>query len=216
MAGSKEVEQVRECIVELDENSIEKAVRDAVMAGATTREIIENGMRSGMTQVGRMYEEGQYYLAELEISAQVMGKGLSVLKTIVPWEAGGNGKVVLATVKGDIHDMGKDLVGNLLTSSGYDVVDLGVDAAPEAIVDAVRREEPKVLGLSLVLNASREQVGLTVDGLRAAGLRDMVKVIIGGVAANEEVAKRYGCDAYVATAFDAVEVCNELLKAPAR
>ncbi|MHB8896101.1 MAG: cobalamin B12-binding domain-containing protein [Candidatus Geothermincolia bacterium] len=216
MAGAREVERVRNFIIELDDENIGKAVREAVTAGASTRDIVENGMRAGMTEVGRRYEAGEFYLAELEMSAEVMGKGLSVLKSLVPWEAGGGGKIVLATVKGDMHDMGKGLVGNLLTASGYDVMDVGVDASPEDIVEAVRRERPKVLGLSLVLSASRELVDETMDALRAAGLRDAVKVIIGGVAASEEIAGRYGCDAYVGTAFDVVEICNELLKTPAR
>lgn len=216
MAGSSEVQKVRKSIVDLDEAHIGAAVREAVTAGASTREIIEEGMRAGMTEVGRRYEAGEYYLAELEISAEVMGKGLSLLKSLVPWEAGGGGKVMLATVKGDIHDMGKGLVGNLLTASGYDVVDIGVDVAPDDIVEAVRRERPKVLGLSLVLSASSTVVGETMDELRDAGLRESVKVIIGGVAASDEIAQKYGCDAYVETAFDVVEVCNELLKAPAR
>jgi len=216
MAGKLEIEKVRNAIIELDSAHVSEFVRAAVAAGASTREIIEDGMRAGMTEVGRRYEEGDYYLAELEISADVMAKGLSVLKTLVPWESGGGGKVLLATVKGDIHDMGKTLVSSLLVASGYDVVDLGVDIPAEKIVEGVRREKPRVVGLSLVLSASREEVGKTVESLRAAGLRDSVKVIIGGVAASPEIAETYGCDAYVASAFEVVEVCNELLKAPAQ
>src|SRR5665647_2786771 len=100
MAGKLEIEKVRNAIIELDSAHVSEFVRAAVAAGASTREIIEDGMRAGMTEVGRRYEEGDYYLAELEISADVMAKGLSVLKTLVPWESGGGGKVLLATVKG--------------------------------------------------------------------------------------------------------------------
>jgi methylmalonyl-CoA mutase cobalamin-binding domain/chain len=212
MAGAEEVEAVRKAIIELDEAHIGELVRKAVSGGASTKDIVEEGMRAGMTEVGRKYEEGEYYLAEFEISAQVMTKGLNVLKLIVPWESGGGETVVLATVKGDLHDMGKVLVGSLLTVSGYKVVDAGVDVAPEKIVDVVRKNGAKAVGLSLVLTQSAVEVGKVVEALKEAGLRDQVKVVIGGVAARQEIADKYGCDAYVQSAFDAVGVLGGLLE----
>jgi methylmalonyl-CoA mutase cobalamin-binding domain/chain len=206
MAGAEEVEAVKRAIIELDEAHIGELVRKAVTAGASTKDIVERGMR-----VGRKYEAGEYYLAEFEISAGVMTKGLNVLKLIVPWESGGGQTVVLATVKGDMHDMGKVLVGSLLTASGYKVVDAGIDMPAEKIVEVARENDAKVLGLSLVLSASAAEVGKVVEALREADLRDRVKVIIGGVAASREIAGKYGCDAYVQSAFDVVGVLHELM-----
>jgi methylmalonyl-CoA mutase cobalamin-binding domain/chain len=212
MAGAEEVERVRDAIVALDEAHVGELVRKAVAAGASTKDIVERGMRAGMTEVGRKYEEGEYYLAEFEIAAEVMVKGLKALKLLVPWESGGGETVVLATVKGDLHDMGKVLVGSLLTVSGYNVVDAGIDVSAEKVVDAVRENGARAVGLSLVLTQSVEEVGKVVEALRQAGLRDRVEVIIGGVAARQEIADKYGCDAYVQSAFDVVGVLGGLLE----
>lgn len=212
MAGSAEVQSVKQAIIDLDEAHIGELVREAVAAGATTKDIVENGMRAGMTEVGKKYEAGEYYLAEFELSANVMAKGLATLKVMVPWESGTGDTVVLATPKGDLHDMGKGLVASLLATSGYRVVDVGIDTAPEKVVEAVRSNDARAVGLSLVLSSSVDEAREIIDALREAGLRDKVKVIVGGVVASREVAGTIGADLYVQSAFDVVGALNEMLQ----
>lgn len=212
MAGAQQVEAVRKAVIDLDTDKIAKLVREAVAVGASTQQIVEDGMRAGMTEVGRKYEKGEYYLAEFELAAEVMKKGLDALQVLVPWESGGGATIVLATVAGDMHDMGKMLVASLLTSAGYQVIDLGVDVQPARVVEAVRKDNAKVVGLSLVLEAAGPEVGATVEALKESGLGDRVKVILGGATASQELADKYGCDAYVASAFDAVSVIERMVE----
>lgn len=211
MAGAGEIEQVKQAIISLDGAHVGELVREAVVAGASTKDIVENGMRAGMTEVGRLYEQGEYYLAEFIASADVMEKGLAVLKLVVPWEAGNGWKVVLASVEGDLHDMGKNLVAALLSSAGFKVFDAGVDEPAEALVETVRANSADAVGLSVVLASRQDEVGRVVKALEDAGLRDKVKVMIGGFSASDEVSERYGCDRYVRSAFDAPSVLRELL-----
>ena len=211
MAGSREVHKVKMAIVNLDEAHIGDLVRKAVAAGASTKDIVEDGMRAGMTEVGRKYEVGEYYLAEFELSADVMSKGLRTLSLIVPWESVTGDTVVLATPEGDLHDMGKSIVGSLLATSGYRVVDLGIDATPEAVVEAVRKNGAKVVGLSIILASSIEEAAKIVDALVEADLRDRVTVVVGGVMAGREVAEKIGADVYVQSAFYVVKVLNDAL-----
>jgi methylmalonyl-CoA mutase cobalamin-binding domain/chain len=212
MAGSQEVQGVKQAIIDLDEAHIGELIRKAVAAVATTKDIVENGMRAGMTEVGKKYEAGEYYLAEFELSANVMAKGLATLKVMVPWESGTGETVVLATPKGDLHDMGKSLVASLLATSGYRVVDVGIDTPPEKVVDAVRSNDARALGLSVVLASSIDEASRIVDALVEAGLREKVMVIAGGVVASTDVAAKIGADAYVESAFDVVQVLNEALQ----
>ncbi|HEY5493388.1 MAG TPA: cobalamin-dependent protein [Candidatus Anoxymicrobiaceae bacterium] len=213
MAGSQEVQGVKQAIIDLDEAHTGELVRKAVAAGATTKDIVENGMRAGMTEVGKKYEAGEYYLAEFELSANVMAKGLATLKVMVPWESGTGETVVLATPRGDLHDMGKSLVASLLATSGYKAVDVGIDTPPEKVVEAVRANDARAVGLSLVLASSIDEARAIIDALGEAGLREKVKVIVGGVVASKDVAARIGADAYVQSAFDVVGVLNEMLQA---
>ena len=213
MAGTEEILKVRQSIIDLDKESTGKAVIEAIRAGASTQDIIEKGMKDGMSEVGRKYEAGEFYLAELVLSAEAMQKGLDVLESEVPWEAvRQNGTVVLATVKGDMHDTGKNIVASMLSASGFKVIDLGVDVPSAAIVDAVREESAGVLGLSLVLPSQAFEVGNTVKALEESGLREGVKVVLGGAGSSPELAREMGCDAHVGSAFDAARVIEALVK----
>jgi len=213
MAGTEEILKVRQSIIDLDKESTGKAVIEAIRAGASTQDIIEKGMKDGMSEVGRKYEAGEFYLAELVLSAEAMQKGLDVLESEVPWEAvRQNGTVVLATVKGDMHDTGKNIVASMLSASGFKVIDLGVDVPSAAIVDAVREESAGVLGLSLVLPSQAFEVRNTVDALEESGLREGVKVVLGGAGSSPELAREMGCDAHVGSAFDAARVIEALVK----
>lgn len=137
-----------------------------------------------------------------------MAKGLATLSLIVRWESGTGDTVVLATPKGDLHDMGKSIVGSLLATSGYRLVDLGIDATPEA----VRKNDAKAVGMPVILASSIDEAARIVDALVEADLRDRVTVIVGGVMAGQEVADKIGADVYVRSAFDVVQVLNDALE----
>jgi methanogenic corrinoid protein MtbC1 len=201
--------QLSECIVNLDFENIEQTAQDAITAGIPAYVAVTQGMAKGMEIVGQKFEEGEYYLAELIVAADVMMKGMQVLepylkeKDRVP-----KGKVVLGTVKGDLHDIGKNLVSILLEGAGFTVIDLGIDVPEARFVEIVRVEKPDVLGLSALLSPCIAEMKRIIQALQEAGLRDTVKVIVGGATLTDEVAKQIGADYRAKDAVDGVSMCQ--------
>ncbi len=201
--------QLSECIVNLDFENIEQTAQDAITAGIPAYVAVTQGMAKGMEIVGQKFEEGEYYLAELIVAADVMMKGMQVLepylkeKDRVP-----KGKVVLGTVKGDLHDIGKNLVSILLEGAGFTVIDLGIDVPEARFVEIVRVEKPDVLGLSALLSPCIAEMKRVIQALQEAGLRDTVKVIVGGATLTDEVAKQIGADYRAKDAVDGVSMCQ--------
>lgn len=201
--------QLSECIVNLDFENIEQTAQDAITAGIPAYVAVTQGMAKGMEIVGQKFEEGEYYLAELIVAADVMMKGMQVLepylkeKDRVP-----KGKVVLGTVKGDLHDIGKNLVSILLEGAGFTVIDLGIDVPETRFVEIVRVEKPDVLGLSALLSPCIAEMKRVIQALQEAGLRDTVKVIVGGATLTDEVAKQIGADYRAKDAVDGVSMCQ--------
>lgn len=201
--------QLSECIVNLDFENIEQTAQDAITAGIPAYVAVTQGMAKGMEIVGQKFEEGEYYLAELIVAADVMMKGMQVLepylkeKDRVP-----KGKVVLGTVKGDLHDIGKNLVSILLEGAGFTVIDLGIDVPVARFVEIVRAEKPDVLGLSALLSPCIAEMKRVIQALQEAGLRDTVKVIVGGATLTDEVAKQIGADYRAKDAVDGVSMCQ--------
>ncbi len=211
MAGETEVDELRRAVSELDQAETRRLVRKAISSGATTSEIKENGLRAGMYDAGRRFESGEMFPAELDLLEEVVQGGLTALGSAVPWEEEQRAVVVLATVEGDLHDKGKNLLSLLLRSSGYRVVDMGVNVPTDEIVQAVKTDRADILGLSAVLFPSREKVRRTIEELEKAGVRDSIKVLVGGPAMNEEQARSAGADAYVKSAFEVPRIVEGLL-----
>jgi len=186
---------------------VEKALADAV----PVVDIIGNGLTEGMDIVGQKFESKEYFIPDMLTSAEAVGAAMELLE---PHLAGSGieakGKVLLATVKRDLHDIGKTIVATLLRGAGYSVHDLGNDIEPEAIVEAVRAESPQIVGLSALLTSTMESMKETIRALEAAGLRDKVKVIVGGAPVSEEFARSIGADGYGADGFQAVALVNTL------
>lgn len=201
--------QLSECIVNLDYENIEQAAQDAIAAGIPAYTAVTQGMAKGMEIVGQKFEEGEYYLAELIVAADIMMKGMRVLepylkeKDRVP-----KGKVVLGTVKGDLHDIGKNLVSILLEGAGFMVIDLGIDVPVTRFVETVRAEKPDVLGLSALLSPCIAEMKRVIQALQEAGLRDAVKVIVGGATLTDEVAKQIEADYRAKDAVEGVSICQ--------
>ena len=212
MDASKAIEQVYEAVVDLDIDGVEAQVKVALQAGVEPRVVLNEGLSAGVRAVGERFETGEYFLTDLVLAGEVMKAGLVPLESLLAsQEAQASGTVVLATVKGDIHEIGKNLVGTMLSAAGFKVVDLGVDVPASRIVDAVRKHQAGILGLSVLLTTMVAQLQIVVDELTEAGLRAQTRIVIGGACTTPELAEAMGCDAHGADAVAAVRICEGLL-----
>ncbi len=176
--------------------------------------IIKQGLTAGMQVVGNKFAAKEYFIPDMLASAEAVSGAMDILK---PYLDGSSdmtkGKFAIATVKGDIHDIGKNIVAILLKGAGYEVKDLGIDVSPEKIVEVVREYKPDFLGLSALLTTTMVAMGKTIEALKENGLRDKVKVLIGGAAVSEEYAQEIEADAYCADGFHAIKVLENFQKA---
>jgi 5-methyltetrahydrofolate--homocysteine methyltransferase len=190
---------------------VSELVEKALAQGIDVKDIISNGLTKGMDIVGQKFEAGEYFIPDMLASAEAVGAAMDILEPhLAKSGITSKGKIIVATVKGDLHDIGKNIVSILLRGSGYTVKDLGNDVAPQTIVDAVREEKPQVLGLSALLTSTMAHMVETVDALEKSGLRDKVKVIVGGAPVSEEFAGSIGADGYGADGFQAVALVELL------
>jgi len=203
------LEKIKEAIVNLDIDNIQKLCKEAVDAGIPAYKVVTDGMAKGMDIVGQKYEANEYFLAELIMAGETMKEGMKVLE---PYLKAGKmkrlGKIVIGTVRGDLHDIGKNIAATLLRSAGFDVIDLGVDVSPEQFVEAVRRNSPDVVAMSALLTTTMTEMENTIKALKEAGLRDKVKIIIGGAPITPEYAEKIGADAAAKDAVDGVNICK--------
>jgi len=187
-----------------------KLVREMVEGGSDPMEILE-AARQAMDIVGRRYEKGTYFLPELILSGVMLNQIAEIVKPVLA-EATGverHGKVVIGTVEGDIHDIGKNIVSFMLDVNGFDVLDLGVDVPPQKFVEAIGEFQPQVVGLSGFLTLAFDVMKETVEAIKTAGLRDEVKIMIGGGQVNEEIRKYAGADAYGKDAMAGVSLAQK-------
>ncbi|ABL78610.1 cobalamin B12-binding domain-containing protein [Thermofilum pendens] len=201
-------------LADLDAGTVERLVSEALEAGCDVVEVVEEGLRKGMVEVGVRFERGEYFLPELVEAGDIFNSVMEkyVLPRLKGSRAGVRGRVVIGTVRGDIHDIGKNLVATMLRVNGFEVVDLGVDVPPERFVEAVEKYGAEVVGMSALLTTTMLEMRNVIDALKAAGLRDKVKVIVGGAPVTEEIAREIGADAYGRDAVDAVEKCAKLVE----
>lgn len=198
-------------IVEGDNNSVQQHVKDALTAGTDAALILNEAMIPGMAEVGRLFEEGEYFVPEMLISARAMKSAMAILKPYLQKEnVKYAGTVVIGTVKGDLHDIGKNLVGLMLEGAGFQVVDLGSDVTPEKYVAAARESKANIVAMSALLTTTMVNMKATITALEEAGLRGTVKVMIGGAPVTENYAKQIGADGYATDASRAVAVARSL------
>jgi 5-methyltetrahydrofolate--homocysteine methyltransferase len=185
----------------------------ALEAGVSPGKILQEGLIPGMAEVGRRFECREFYVPELLIAARAMHAALDILRPLLAasGEVEPVGKVVIGTVRGDLHDIGKNLVTMMLEGSGFEVKDLGIDVSPEKFVNAVKEGGYDVLAMSALLTTTMPSMKATIDALKEAGLRDKVKVIIGGAPITQEYANQIGADGYGEDANQAVRVAKQLL-----
>ena len=204
------VKKIYQGIVEGQQDVVADGVDAALQAGVPARTILEEGMLAAMAEVGRLFEEGECYVPEMLISARAMKTGLAKLQpSLIQTEVKAAGTVAVGTVKGDLHDMGKNLVGMMLEGAGFKVKDLGVDVPPETFVAAA--DEVDIIGLSALLTTTMGHMKDVLNALDAAGKRPKVKVIVGGAPVTEEFARSIGADGYAADASRAVALAKSLI-----
>ena len=189
------------------------ATKAAVAAGMDPLEIINNGLIAGMNVVGARFKAGDMFVPEVLMAAKSMAAGVEIVKPMIAEGAmNAKGKILIGTVKGDLHDIGKNLVAMMMESSGFDVVNVGVDIAPDKFVAAVKEHKPDVVGLSALLTTTMPAMKDTIDALTEAGLRNDLKVIIGGAPVTSDFAKEIGADGFAPDAASAAELVGELCK----
>jgi len=217
LPGAEEVlKKIRECLVQLDKACVHSAVEDALRAGVSASSIVLGPMSRAMEEIGRLYEEGEYFIAELIEAATIFKEAMARLEKLISEEVSAKAvsrrrvRIVIGTVKGDVHDIGKTLVAIMLQAAGHEVVDLGVDVDADKFIDAVTRYNADVLAMSALLTTTARYMKTVVDRLKERGLRDKVFVIIGGAATTREFAEEVGADAWGRDAFEAVRIINEL------
>jgi len=199
-----------ESIVNLDFSAVVKVAEEAMDAGVDPNTAINEGMMPGMAIVGEKFENGEYFLSELVVAAEVMKEGLKVINPYLKGEGTERlGEVVIASVEGDYHDIGKNIVTSLLRVQGFEVVDLGIDVPTDKIIDAVKEHQPDIVGMSALLNLTMLKMGEVIEALKAANLRGKVKVIVGGSSVTDEFAERIGADHCAANVLEGVKRCVE-------
>ncbi len=184
-------------------------VQEALDSGLSAQEILDNGLLHGMSLLGVRFKNNEVYVPEVLIAARALNRGTEVLKAKLLEEGVKPiGKVVIATVKGDLHDIGKNLVKMMLEGAGFSVIDLGTDVSESTIVDAVVEHKPNIVCLSALLTTTMNQQGVIIQALKEAGVRDLVKVMVGGAPVTQSFADQIGADAYTPDAATCAEVAK--------
>lgn len=203
-----------DAIAKLERDEVLEYLRKEIQKGTDPLEIVDQ-LSQGLKIVGDLYDKREYFLAELIAAGDIFQEAFQEIKPILEkknLKTQSKGKIVIGTVQGDIHDIGKTIVATLLVSSGYYVEDLGVDVPPEKFMEAIKKTDAEVLAMSALLTVAIESAKETIQLLEKNNLRNKVKIIVGGAAFNEDIAKKIGADAYGKDALDAIKFCEKILK----
>jgi len=183
-----------------------KLTQQALDSGISAKEILDNGLLPGMDIVGQRFKAAEMFIPEVLRSAKTMGAGMEIIRPLLSEsDAAGSGTVVIGTMEGDLHDIGKNLVGMMLEGAGFTIVDLGTDVKPQEFVDAAKEHKPKILGMSALLTTTMPKMGETINALKEAGIRDQIKIMAGGAPVTQDFVDEIGADAYGSNATAAVE-----------
>ena len=210
----EQIDTIYKAVLDGNTREVRVGVEAALKEKITADEIMQNGPIAAMKEVGRLFEEGEFFVPEMLISARAMQSALVLLKPFLAASgAKAAGRVAIGTVQGDLHDIGKNLVGMMLEGAGFEVIDLGTDVQPENFVDAVETKHADIIALSALLTTTMPKMQETIDALKAASLRDKVKVIIGGAPVTETYAQQIGADGYGPDASAASRLATKLMRA---
>lgn len=209
-----DLQMIRDSIIEGSEESAIDLVRQAIAEGVAASYLIDGGLIPAMDVIGERMAKHEIFLPEVMVSAEAMHAAMGILKPLLAKEGGASSaapKVVLGTVKGDVHDIGKNLVGVMLTGGGFEVIDLGTDVSSETFIQTIERENAKILAMSALLTTTAPQMRITIERLEAAGLKEKVRVIVGGAAVSPDYCRQIGAHGYARDAASAVVKVRELV-----
>ncbi len=209
----KLIAEIKDIVVAGKHKEVEALVEKAIAEGTNLDDLINNALIAAMDVVGQRFASSEIFVPEMLVSAMTMKKGLEIIKPLLKEaESQSKGKVILCTVKGDLHDIGKNLVGMMLEGAGLEVTDLGVDSTVDMVIARVKEMQPDVLGLSALLTTTMPEMEKVIETLKTEGMRDKVKVMIGGAPVGADFAAKIGADAYGEDAAEAVTIVRNLIK----
>lgn len=208
---SEILEVISSAIIKGKKDEIRELTQDALNGGSSAQDILYKGLMPGMDYVSVQFKAGDMFVPEVMRSARTMNNSMDILKPLLA-ETGVQmiGKILLGTVKGDLHDIGKNLVGMMCKGAGFDVTDLGINVEPETFVEAVKESKADIVGMSALLTTTMQSMGNTIKALEEAGVRDQVKIMIGGAPVNQSFADKIGADGYAPDAAMAADVAKKL------
>jgi 5-methyltetrahydrofolate--homocysteine methyltransferase len=208
---SRLYERLSTAVLEGDAEKSAKLTQKALDQELPAQEILDNGLVLGMNEVGVRFKRGDMFVPEVLMSADAMAAGMTLLRpALVASGAKMAGKIMLGTVKGDLHDIGKNLVGMMCEGAGFEVIDIGFDAEPEKFIASIKEHQPDIVGMSAMLTTTMRAMGHTIKAVEEAGLRDQVKIIVGGAPVDAEFAERIGADGYGSNAPSGAELAQRL------
>ncbi len=211
---SESLERISTAILEGDEEKAPKLVKRALRKQVPARDILENGLLVGMGEVGVRFKAGDMFVPEVLMSAEAMRASMELLRPqLISEGVELVGKILMGTVKGDLHDIGKNLVNMMCEGAGFEVIDLGFNAAPEKFLEAIKEHQPQIVGMSAMLTTTMRAMGYTIKAIEEAGLRDQVKIMVGGAPVDAEFAKRIGADGYGSNAPAGAELAKQFVGA---
>jgi len=211
---SRLFERISTAILEGDAEKAPKFVEKALADGTNAKEILDNALLVGMQEVGVRFRAGDMFVPEVLMSAEAMQEAMVILRpALVASGVKLIGKVLLGTVKGDLHDIGKNLVGMMCEGAGFEVIDIGFNVEPEKFIDTIKQHQPQVVGMSAMLTTTMRAMGHTIKAIEEAGLRDTVKIMVGGAPVDAEFAKRIGADGYGSNAPAGSELAKKFVGA---
>ena len=206
------LQAITDILITGDADKLKQLVQEALDSGLVADDILQKGLIFGMDIVGEKMESGEMFIPEVLMAARAMSEAVSILKPLLAEEeAGSVGKVVIGTVKGDLHDIGKNLVRMMVESGGLEVIDLGVDVSPETFVQAIKDNKPKIVGLSALLTTTMPMMRETIKIIDENGLRDHLKIMVGGAPVTQAFADEISADGYAADAGSASKLAKTLI-----
>ncbi|MCX8170172.1 MAG: corrinoid protein [Candidatus Methanomethyliaceae archaeon] len=209
------IDKIKEAIINIQNELALEYTKEAINAGVNPQEIISNSIVRGLEIIGEKFEKGEYFLSELIAAGEISKQIISILSPILRASGASEkklGRVVIGTVRGDIHDIGKNIVAMLLDIAGFEVIDLGADVPPEKFVDAILTHNPDIVAMSALLTVTMPEMKCVIEELKKENLRERVKVIIGGAPVTREYAEEIGADGYGENAFEGVTICKSWIK----
>ncbi len=206
------ITEIKEAVIDGSQKVVPGKVQAALDAGIDPETILNEAMIKGMAEVGQLFEDGEFFVPEMLVAARAMASGMEILKPrLIQADVKSAGKVVIGTVQGDLHDIGKNLVGMMLEGAAFEVIDLGADVSPEKFVSAVKENGAQIVAMSALLTTTMPSMKVTIEALEAAGIRDKVKVMVGGAPLSDQYAKEIRADGYSQDANRAVSLAKSLI-----